>query len=299
MNNLKNINWNQVYYFYEVARNLSMKEAARFLGVSVPTVSEQVSKFEQSIDLKLFLRSPRKLKLTNDGVTLYLHAKEIFESGKKLLDAVSPDSIGGYTVKVGIQESIQLNSAIDFISSYLDTFSPFVTLNTKRIVVAERVMDEILQGNLDWGIAIEKPKSNLLDYRLIDNSEILFYCSNSRIQDFKNYKDLLRRMPFARSSWDLKVNKIIEEHLIKHNAAPDEIIESEQRELCIKLLNTGKCIAALSKHIGESNSLHKSVRSFSMGTHIFVPSYAVWRKGNERMVAIKKLMELLEQQKRI
>ena len=161
MNNLKNINWNQVYYFYEVARNLSMKEAAKFLGVSVPTVSEQISKFEQSIDLKLFLRSPRKIKLTNDGVTLYLHAKEIFESGKKLLDAVSPDSIGGYTVKVGVQESIQINSAIDFISSYLDTFSPFVTLNTKRIVVAERVMDEILQGNIDWGIAIIEAQSSI------------------------------------------------------------------------------------------------------------------------------------------
>ena len=106
-------------------------------------------------------------------------------------------------------------------------------------------------------------------------------------------------MPFARSSWDLKVNKIIEEHLIKHNAAPEETIESEQRELCIKLLNKGKCVAALSKHIAESNILHRSVRSFFIGTHIFIPSYAVWRKGNEKMVAIKKLMELLSLQKRI
>ena len=71
---LKDINWNQVYYFYEVARKLSMKEAAQTTGVSLPTVSEQIKRLETALNVTLFKRFPRRLELTTEGETLYQYA---------------------------------------------------------------------------------------------------------------------------------------------------------------------------------------------------------------------------------
>ena len=67
MKKLKDINWNQVYYFYEVARKMSMKEAAEVTGVSIPTVSEQIKRLETLLETTLFhheLSSQSRAKLS-------------------------------------------------------------------------------------------------------------------------------------------------------------------------------------------------------------------------------------------
>ena len=46
--NLKDINWNQIYYFYEVARKQSLKKASKVLGVSSATLSEHIKKLEKN-----------------------------------------------------------------------------------------------------------------------------------------------------------------------------------------------------------------------------------------------------------
>src|SRR5687768_16411345 len=103
---LKDINWNQVYCFYEVARKLSMKEAGRILGVSTPTVSEQIKKLESELNVTLFKRHPRKLTLTDDGQARFACAKEVFEAGSRFLDAVADEAIGGYATRVSVQETV-------------------------------------------------------------------------------------------------------------------------------------------------------------------------------------------------
>src|SRR6185312_9363840 len=103
MTSLKDVNWNQVYYFYEVAKRLSMKEAAAHLGVSLPTVSEQIKRLEERLDVQLFRREVRRLEMSPDGEKLYQCARDMFEAGYRFIDAVAPDGIGGYGVRVGLQ----------------------------------------------------------------------------------------------------------------------------------------------------------------------------------------------------
>ena len=134
MKRLKDVNWNQVYCFYEVARKLSMKDASQILGVSSPTISEQIKRLEEMLGVTLFRRFPRRLELTNEGVSLFGCAKEMFEVGGRFLDTVSLDSIGGYTVRVGIQETFSASVGIDFLSQYWDLFAPFGTVNAVREV---------------------------------------------------------------------------------------------------------------------------------------------------------------------
>jgi DNA-binding transcriptional LysR family regulator len=83
------LNLNQLRAFYQVATSQNVSLAARRLFVSQPAVTAQVKLFEESCGLKLFKKKGRNLILTDEGKTLFSHAKKIFECEKKIEEAVS------------------------------------------------------------------------------------------------------------------------------------------------------------------------------------------------------------------
>lgn len=290
---LKDINWNQVYCFYEVARKLSMKQAGRVLHISTPTVSEQIKKLEMTLGLALFKRYPRRIVLTNDGETLFHCAKEMFDVGGRFLDTISHNSIGGYAVRVGIQETISVAVAANFVSQYWDLFASFGTVNTLREVYSERLMEKVLSSDCDWGISLEKPKSLKLNYGEIGEFNIVFCCSPEIYRKFKSKEDILRSIPLARSSWDQRTNAAVDDYLREHNIFPEEVIESDHSEFMIGLTQRGRCVAVFAEETLTYASWGDSVKSFTLGRPISVKLYAIWAKGSERMVSIKKLRALL------
>jgi DNA-binding transcriptional LysR family regulator len=82
INRADQINWNQVFYFSEIAAAGSVKNAAEKLGLSPSTLSEHLGQLEHDLNIKLFQRQHRKLILTDEGARLFHSAREMFESGK-------------------------------------------------------------------------------------------------------------------------------------------------------------------------------------------------------------------------
>jgi len=76
------INLHQLEIFLCVARERSFSRAANKLGISQPSVSIQIKKLEDSLQLKLFERLGRQIYLTREGTAVLGHVK-------KLTDAVS------------------------------------------------------------------------------------------------------------------------------------------------------------------------------------------------------------------
>jgi len=85
---MEKINWNQFYCFYMVAKHLSMTEAAQVLGVSKPTVTEQIQRLEASLGFPLFTRRVRLIWLTEQGKRLLRHADDMFKVGDKVLKEI-------------------------------------------------------------------------------------------------------------------------------------------------------------------------------------------------------------------
>ena len=148
MRKLKDLNWNHLYCFYEVARAQSLKRGALELGVASSTVSAQIKMLEEKFDTKLFNRSSKGLALTTEGVKLFERTKTVFEEGSKLLEHFSTDVVGGYPVSIGIEETISYDLATEFSSQYWDLYTPYGTVNTIRQADHEMLMDNLLQGNI-------------------------------------------------------------------------------------------------------------------------------------------------------
>lgn len=298
MKKLKDINWNQVYYFYEVARKMSMKEAAEVTGVSIPTVSEQIKRLETLLETPLFHRRPRRIELTVEGETLYKHAQKMFESGLRFLDVVSPTEIGGYPVRIGVQETFSSGAEVDFLTRYFDAFSPFGTVNTFRETNPDILLDKVYSGELDWAIALEQPTSARIESGKVGSTEIVFCASPEMLEKYKNRVELFAALPLARCRFDDQLNKLVSDHLQTSDIFVEEAIETDHAELALRLAEQGKCVTTVAKGFSGRALDQGSLKTFSLNGPIILSFYAYWRQTSARMIAIRKLVELLEKDQR-
>lgn len=70
-------------YFLAVAREQSFSKAANALHLTQPTLSRQLKDLEEELGKQLFIRSSKKLSLTDDGMILRKRAEEIIDLVRK------------------------------------------------------------------------------------------------------------------------------------------------------------------------------------------------------------------------
>lgn len=78
------LNYNHLYYFYVVAKEGSIKDAAEKIHVTQPTISDQLRLLEEFFEAKLFERKNRALFLTKQGKLALNYAEKIFDMGQDL-----------------------------------------------------------------------------------------------------------------------------------------------------------------------------------------------------------------------
>jgi len=291
MNKLKDINWNHLYCFYEVARAQSLKKGAAILGSAPSTISEQIKKLEESFSKKLFIRSPKGLTLTHEGQALFIRTKTIFEEGSKLLEQVSEEMIGGYAVRIGIDDTISYDLANEFASQYWDYYTMFGTVNTVRQQEHDILVDNLIKGNIDWGISVQKPKRKNLEYAEIGSFDLVFCCSKELYDKFINKEDILINIPFGENSWDVTLNKSIDVYLRKNGIIPKEKVQSDHTGFLLKLCKRGRCVMCIPR-----NPLNKynDLEIFSLKENFQISLYAIWRKSDVGLISIQKLQELIK-----
>ncbi len=291
---LKDINWNQLYYFYEVGRRQSIKEAAKTLGLSSPTLSEHIKKLEARFNLTLFQKKSRKFVLTSDGQELFFSCREIFENGRRIIDNISKHSVGGYAVKIGIQESLVESLGLQFVSEYNDLFAPYGTVHTIRETNAQKLTIGLDKGEYDWVISLEPIKSRKTQNECIESYTLGLATSPEIFSRFKKKEDLLNTIPLSLSNWDHSLNKLVLDYLGEHSIFPEEFIYTDHREFSIHLAERGRCITLFPFH--QPDAFWESrLKIFTLDQQKFkIKLYASWRELSSNMISIQKLKECLK-----
>ena len=82
------LNYHHLRYFWVVAKEGGLKNAASKLHVSQPSISEQIKELEEALGEPLFRRSGRSNVLTDAGQVVMRYAEEIFGLGAEMMLAV-------------------------------------------------------------------------------------------------------------------------------------------------------------------------------------------------------------------
>ena len=99
------LNYHHLLYFWSVAREGSITKASEALRLSQPTISSQIRTLEESLGEKLFVKSGRRLVLTDVGHHVFRYADEIFSLGRELVDTLKGRPTGKpLRLRVGITD---------------------------------------------------------------------------------------------------------------------------------------------------------------------------------------------------
>lgn len=114
------LNFNHVYYFHVAATEGSVKAAAERLGVSQPTVSEQIKMLERSLGVSLFDRTGMGLRLTEPGREAYEHTSAMFRAGERMVQALGQQAEPPpVLLRIGVSAAISRTIAADFLMPVL------------------------------------------------------------------------------------------------------------------------------------------------------------------------------------
>ncbi|MCP4573664.1 MAG: LysR family transcriptional regulator [bacterium] len=93
----------QLLYFVTVAEELHFSNAAKRLHMTQPPLSMQIRRLEEELDLKLFERTKRSVRLTAAGEAFHKHAVSILEKVDHTMEFCRRTSVGEVgELKLGI-----------------------------------------------------------------------------------------------------------------------------------------------------------------------------------------------------
>ncbi len=285
------INWNQVFYFSRIAAIGSIKDAATELGLSPSTLSLHLSQLEADLQIQLFQREHRKLNLTPEGSRLFLHAKAMFESGQRLLDVVSPISLGCYPISVGLVPSPSIQAANRVFAYYLKSNSG-VNLKISRSGYGE-LEDGIARSRFDFVFSDRVPERRDLVYQLVSHAVIQFYVA-SRLESIP-FSKLLQEMPLLICNAEPDRRSFAEQTLLESGLAPSAVVASDYPSTLLDLCDQGVGIGVFSEMTfrGQGYRRLASLKAPKDAPKMKDSLYALWAKDAEKTFAIQVLRETL------
>lgn len=136
----------------EVYKQGSITKAAQALNLTQPAVSQHIKYLEDEYHVKLFLRSDKELKITEDGEILVKYAKRINSLEQSLVTALKDRKRHIRHLTVGVTQSLEMGFTTNL-------FTAFCNENPKTHVT---IVSDTIQG------LYQKLKTYELDLILID-----------------------------------------------------------------------------------------------------------------------------------
>ena len=157
-------------YFLAVTREQSISGAAKSLHLSQPTLSRQLKDMEDELGKQLFIRSNRKITLTEEGMLLRKRAEEIMELVKKTEDEISlsDETIAG-DITIGAGES----DCVRFLAEAARTVQEKYPLVHFHIVSGDKttVTESLDRGLLDFGLLLGAFDTSKYEYIKIPSKD--------------------------------------------------------------------------------------------------------------------------------
>ncbi|WP_442844969.1 LysR substrate-binding domain-containing protein [Leeuwenhoekiella sp. H156] len=142
----------QLKYVLAVAENQNFTKAAEKTFVTQPTLSMQIQKLEDELDILIFDRSKKPIELTDVGRKIVQQARNIVNEANRISDIVDQQKgyIGG-EFKLGVIPTVMPTLLPMFLRNFIKKY-PKVKLKIEELPT-ETIIERLEEGHLDAAIA--------------------------------------------------------------------------------------------------------------------------------------------------
>ena len=167
----------QLYYVLAVAENQNFTKAAQKCFVTQPTLSMQIQKLEDELDVQIFDRSKKPIELTEVGKKIVSQARNIVNEADRIKDIVDQQKgyIGG-EFKLGIIPTVMPTLLPMFLKTFVKKY-PKVKLKIEELATDELIV-RINDGHLDAAIAATPLENENIKERVLYFEPFVSYIPN-------------------------------------------------------------------------------------------------------------------------
>lgn len=262
-----NINFELYKVFYEVANSKSISKGAEKLMISQPAVTQSIHTLEYELGGKLFIRTPKGVILTNEGMELYNYIKEgmtYFINGTNKFMLLKSLDYG--VLNIGSTTTISENYLMPYLKSFHDLY-PNITINITNDLT-DNLLKDLRNGNLDI-VIIAIPKYNIKDLSincLIDLTDQFVGGEKYKDKKYNNLTELFKEDILLQKKPSVTRNNL-DDYLKENNIMCNPKMEVVSHNLLVKLVEGNFGIGLVTKEFIQ-DKLNKSLFEIKISHNI-------------------------------
>ncbi len=176
----------QLKYVLAIAEYQNFTAASEKCFVTQPTLSMQIQKLEEELDIIIFNRKKKPIQLTAIGEKVVAQAKIIVDESQRIIDIVEQQKgyIGG-DFKLGIIPTIMPTLLPLFLKVFVKKYNK-VNLIIEELTT-EEIINKLSEGHIDAAIAATPLENSIIKERVLYYEPFVGYVSDKH-RLFKNKK---------------------------------------------------------------------------------------------------------------
>ncbi|NRS87489.1 DNA-binding transcriptional LysR family regulator [Flavobacterium sp. 7E] len=241
--------------FLTVANRLSFTKAATELYITQPAVSKHIQELEEEYKIKLFDRNGSKISITQAGLLLLRHAKNVFEIYREIdfdMSTLIQEQRG--LLRIGASTTISQYIIPPVLARFHQKLQDVkVTLRNGN---TEQIEKALLDKEIEIGIVEGQSKNQAIKYIPFLKDELVLVCKRDHILGLKSQitKNDLLTMHFLMREQGSGTLEVIEYALKPFAITLDQLIIEMQlgsTESIKSYLMNSNCVAFISIHAIE------------------------------------------------
>ncbi|GAA5094449.1 LysR family transcriptional regulator [Wohlfahrtiimonas larvae] len=211
MKPLQSLELDDIQVFCRAAESSSFTDASISLGVTPSAVSKAIQRLEKKLKLKLFYRSTRSIRLTEEGRSYYDTCRRSLENIQEIENHLLNNSVPRGTLRISLPDSLAINKLIPMINGFMEKYDETLKM---EIFLSTAYVD-FMRENFDLAIRIGEVTDLSLVARLYARIEqkivvspkyLRKYGTPQSLSDLKNHKCVGLKFPSVSTPlpWKIK-----------------------------------------------------------------------------------------------
>lgn len=291
MNNLE-------YYkvFYHVAKYGGLTAAAEELSISQPAVSQSMKQLEEALGTKLFSRTARGIRLTQEGELIYSYVAkgyEQIEQGEKLLQQMLHLELG--EIRIGASDMTLKYYLLPFLEQFHEKY-PKIKVTVTNAPTPE-TLSFLEQGKIDFGV-VSTPleKTQDMEVHVVKEIEDTFVAGRRFIQYKNRMLDLqeLEKLPLITLEKNTSTRRYMDDFLRENGVVLHPEFELATSDMIVQFALRSLGVGSVMREFAQEHL--ESGKLFELRFNKRIPGRqfcVVTRPKNIMSAAARNLLDML------